>query len=743
MKKFILTFITLIFLSSLVVYAQDGFDGKHTNKFEQLGSMLNSPNNRRTASGAPGHQYWQQQADYVINVTLDDNNQSITGTETITYTNNSPDQLGYLWVQLDQNIRAKDSDTYSTSTNSLKEELHSHELNEILGHDFDGGHKIKSVKDASGNALNYSISKTMMVIDLPNKLKKDESISFSIDWSFNINNRIKMQGRSGYEYFSKDNNYLYTIAQFFPRMAVYDDKEGWQNKQFLGAGEFALPFGNYKVSITVPADHMVGATGLLQNANDVLSQNQLDLLEKAKTSSKPVMIRTQTEAEKNEKSKSKELKTWVYHAENVRDFAFVSSRKFIWDAQGVDINGKTVMAMSYYPKEGNPLWEKYSTKVVAHTLREYSKYTFDYPYHKAISVHTAQIGMEYPMICFNFGRPNEDGSYSDELRDSMIGVIIHEVGHNFFPMIVNSDERQWAWMDEGINTFMEYLAEKAWREDFPTYGGEPKNIVAYMKSDKSAMSPIMTNPEQVQKLGPNAYGKPSTALNILRTTIMGPELFDRAFKEYAQRWMFKHPSPADFFRTMEDASAIDLDWFWKGWFYTTDHVDIAINEVKWYKLNTVDPLAISNHSKKHKKNKKNKKSNKTSSVSSEKDNIPIGDGKSYKTFYTKLSDSQKSEMDLGLNFYEVQFENLGGLVMPVILEFTYDDGSKEIKRIPAEIWRKNAQNITKVFTSKKEIALIKLDPFLETADTNTENNSWPSKNIPSKLDLYKEKDDGK
>ncbi|MEM8566809.1 MAG: M1 family metallopeptidase, partial [Bacteroidota bacterium] len=565
MKKILLG-LTAFFLMHFAIAQDNQWKGK----FEQLGTNLPTPNEYRTGSGAPGTAYWQQKADYDMEIEIDDETQRLTGKENITYFNNSPDVLKYLWVQLDQNVREKETNSLKTRNTSLRDSLPAKSAASGLGFiDYDGGFKIQSVTDASGKPLSYTINKTMMRIDLTTPLKSGGNVQFNIEWFYNINDRMLLGGRGGMEYFPEDGNYLYTIAQFFPRMAVYDDYEGWQNKQFMGRGEFALTFGDYKMKITVPDDHIVAASGMLQNAKDVLTKGQIDRFEQAKKSfDKPVIIATQAEAEEREKSKSKKTKTWEFYAENVRDVAFATSRKFIWDAQAVKVGDKTPLAMSYYPKEGNPLWEKESTLAVKNTLEVYSKYTIDYPYPQATSVHAASIGMEYPMICFNFGRPRKDGTYSDRTKYRMIGVIVHEVGHNFFPMIINSDERQWTWMDEGLDTFLQYRTEQEAYENFPSRRGPASGIVPYMKMDKNRIRPIMTNSEQVTNLGWNAYAKPATALNILRETVMGPELFDKAFKEYAERWAFKHPKPADFFRTMEDASAVDLDWFWKGWFYT-------------------------------------------------------------------------------------------------------------------------------------------------------------------------------
>ncbi len=731
--------LSVLIAISLTASAQKNWQGK----FEQLGTTLPTPNEYRTASGAPGQAYWQQQADYVITITLNEKNHSITGSETITYTNNSPDVLTYLWIQLDQNMRAKTSSTAKIKTSSIKKnEMSTKSFQAISGvENFDGGFNIATVKDASGKDLKYIINQTMMRIDMPVKLNKGEKFIFNIAWSYNINDRMQLGGRSGYEYFPKDGNSLYTIAQFFPRLASYNDVNGWQNKQFLGRGEFTLIFGDYDVSITVPADHVVGATGSLQNPTDVLTKEQLKRFEASKTSfDKPVIIVTQDEAVKREKNPSSKTKTWHFKATNVRDFAFASSRKFIWDAMAVKIGDKTPLAMSYYPKEGNPLWEKESTVAVANTIVGYSKRTIDYPYPVAISVHSASIGMEYPMICFNFGRPNEDGTFSDRTKYGMISVIVHEVGHNFFPMIINSDERQWTWMDEGFDTFVQSLVTKEYYPDMPARRGTAASIVDYMKGNPDNIRPIMTNSEQLYQFGNNAYAKPAAAFSILRETIMGPELFDYAFKEYAERWAFKNPEPADFFRTMEDASAVDLDWFWRGWFYTTDFVDIEISNVKWFKVAT-DEKSFENKTASGKIDNKNTDSDGNNvDFSGGFEPIRLTDTKAseYREFMNSVDDEAIKKEYANNNLYEITLKNKGGLVMPVIIEWTFKDGTKEIERLPAEIWRRNENEVTKVFVKKKEVVNISLDPNLETADVKTVNNHFPKREEKSKFEKFKE-----
>ena len=575
----LLTFLLLFGLTSLL--AQENINN---NKFKQLNNDLPTPNSYRSASGAPGHEYWQQRANYNMKIRIDDQDQKLFGEETITYHNESPDDLTYLWLQLDQNVRSKDSHTHDIKTSTIRNKMSTGQIDNMTP-DFDGGFNIEKVTDKVGKNLRYTVNKTMMRIDLPVTLKSKESYTFDIKWWYNINNTKEIGGRSGYENFKEDDNNVYVIAQYFPRMCMYNDIYGWQNKQFLGRGEFTLSFGDYNVEITVPSDHLVSATGELQNPDKVLSKDQKLRLKQARSSHvHPVTIATYDEAEERIKTKETKTKTWKFKADNVRDFAFATSRRFIWDAQGVPMpDGRTVMAMSMWTKEGDCLWSKYSTKAVAHSIKWYSHYTFDYPYPVAWSID-GSMGMEYPMICFNFGRCEDDGTYSQRTKYGHIGVIIHEVGHNWFPMIVNSDERQWTWMDEGLNTFLQYLTEQQWERDYPSRRGPANKIVDYMKGDKTNISPIMTNSESIFQFGNNAYGKPATALNILRETVMGRELFDYAFKEYSNRWKFKHPSPADFFRTMEDASAVDLDWFWRGWFYTNDHVDLSLNTVKYYMI---------------------------------------------------------------------------------------------------------------------------------------------------------------
>ncbi len=739
---------SLLLLSAVATFAQEAPKAKEQghkdeNKFRQMYDLLATPNMYRTAAGAPGPAYYQQKADYKMDLELDDKNAKLFGTETVTYHNNAQESLEYLWMQLDQNQAARTSlSPLQESTKADKAISVSGFSRKYLEEKFDGGFKIEYIKDSKGNPMKYTVNQTMMRIDLDKPLKHGEKISFSIKWWYNINNYMKDGGRSGYEPFA-DNNKLYVLAQFYPRMAVYNDVEGWQNMQFWGSGEFALPFGDFEVNITVPADHFLDATGVLQNRKDVYSAEELKRYELAtKSFDKPVIIRTQAEATQIEKGFSDKKKTWKFKAESVRDFGISTSRKFICDMMAVKFGDRTVMAESLYPKEGNPLWEEYSTRAVAHTLKSYSKYTFDYPYPKAISVNAQDQGMEYPMICWNFGRPDEDGKYTDRVKYGMLGVIIHEVGHNFFPMIVNSDERQWTWMDEGLNTFMEYLAEQSFDPNFPSNRGPAKKIVPYMSGAQSGLEPIMTNSESIKQFGNNAYAKPATGLNILRETILGHDLFDYAFKTYANRWKFKHPTPDDFFRTMEDASGTDLDWFWRGWFFTTDYTDIGIKEVKQYYVSGEKPKDFD----KPEVDRRNRRSMsgplvymvaegdanykpELKKAFNPKDVQPLNE-----YLESNFTAEQRAKLDNPEYFYEVTFNKPGGLVMPIIVELVYTDGTSDTHTFPAQIWRKNDAEAVRVFATKKPVAKIQLDPKEETADIDLTNNTWPKEAVKSKFD---------
>lgn len=721
--------------------------------FRQMAEQWPTPNSARTASGAPGPAYWQQQVNYIIDVELDDQKQRITGQEQITYHNRSPHELSYLWLQLDANIFAPNSDAALIATAPELNRVSTLNFERLLAREvFDGSITITSVTDSQQQPLRYTIVKTMMRIDLPSPLRPSDTFTFSIGWNYAINDSRLFPARTGYEYFEKDGNYLYEIAHWFPRLVAYTDYAGWQHKQFLGRGEFTLEFGDYLVRITVPDDHIVAATGTLLNDEQVLTAEQRARLTTARTATKPVFIVTPDEAKENEKTPATGKRTWIFQADNVRDFAFASSRKFIWDAQLHQSDGKPVWAMSYYPKEGEPLWSKYSTHAIIHTLNVYSRYTFSYPYPVAISVNGPVGGMEYPMICFNGPRPEEDGTYSKRTKYGLISVIIHEVGHNYFPMVVNSDERQWTWMDEGINTFLQYLAEQEWEDNYPSRSGEPRDIVDYMRSTQQV--PIMTNSESLLQFGPNAYSKPATGLNILRETILGRELFDFAFKQYALRWKFKRPEPADFFRTMEDASGVDLDWFWRGWFYTTLHTDLALERLELYTLSTSDPEAEKGARRAERDaqpqtlaEERNKPLPKRANQFPElKDfyndfdelQVTEADRKAYQQFLSKLTEREKQLLNEKRNFYVIELSNLGGLVMPVILELQFEDGSKQELRIPAEIWRQNNRQVNKLVITEKTIRAIVLDPHLETADTDLNNNHLPRKVVKSRFQLFQE-----
>jgi len=761
--------------------------GDFVDKFRQLDESLPTPNVYRNAAGEPGHKYWQQQVDYKIKAKLDEEKRRIEASQSITYYNNSPDTLKYLWVQLDQNKFRNDSLSAKTTTfggignrgpatakatsrkpaqmslDALRRQQYMDD--NVVGYD------IQSVKDNKGNKLHYVIVGTNMRIDLNKKLLPGMRVRFGIDYAFNIVEEDAVSARSGYEHFPDDarkgGNDIFLLAQWFPRLHAYTDYEAWTNKEFIGRGEFTLEFGNYDVELTVPADHIVSSTGKLTNSKDVLTSTQIKRLKEAETAKRTVFVVTEEEALENEKAGTTKTKTWKFSAKKVRDFAWASSRKFMWDARGHKQDSKerpTVMAMSFYPKEGGDLWKKYSTEAIIHTLKVYSRFSFDYPYPVAQSVNGPVGGMEYPMITFNGPRTElqKDGSrtYTQSEKRYLIGVVIHEIGHIYFPMVVNSDERQWTWMDEGLNSFLDGVAGREWDPTIP-WGVEPRDIVGYMKS--STQVPIMTQSDSVLRLGPNGYTKPAVALNILRETILGRELFDFAFKEYATRWKYKRPTPSDFFRTMEEASGVDLDWFWRGWFYTTDHVDISLDKISKLRLDTKNPDIDFDRLRQEeldkplsKTDERNKAEGKELWVDTfsditdfydENDRFTVTNKErnSYKKFLEKLKPWERKTLERAIkedkNYYVLDFSNKGGLVMPIILELTFADGTKEEQYIPAEIWRRTSKAVSKLIVTDKDKVLtsVTVDPRWETADVNVNNNHYPRQIISSRIETYKKK----
>lgn len=741
----------LIYILLVTIFSFSNFQAQTQpwkGKFEPIDNLLAPPNNYRTASGAPGRDYWLQRANYKIKATIDEKNNVLTGEETITYFNNSPDDLNYVWMQLEQNVNKKGNEDFGSINNNIKDSITTRQMQFLTrAINFPAGYAINYVKDGNGNNLKTMVNNTMMKVKLNSVLKSGESTTISISWSYPITDRsMFLLSREGYEYFPEDDNTVYLIAHWFPRMAVYNDTEGWQNQQFQKLGEFALEFGDYEVEITVPEDHIVASTGMLLNEASVLTKTQQKRFAEAKKSfDKPVLIITKEEAEVNEKQKATKLKTWKFNASNVRDFAFASSRKFIWDAQAVKLPTNTVMAMSFYPKEGLPVWEEESTKAVMHALEVYSEATFDYPYPVAISVNTSNIGMEFPMISFNGGRP-KNGKISDGAKAGMIGTIIHEVGHNWFPMIVNSDERKWMWMDEGLNTF---LHQRTVAERYPNFNSvTPKSIVPFMSGDTNILRPIMTTSdnELFNQFGANFYLKPTVGLQMLRNSIIGKELFDEAFKEYANRWKYKHPNPSDLFRTLEDATATDLDWFIRGWFFTTEKVDMELSNVKWFKVFEEN----SNIEDQNKSSKIKVAVNEKSANAEAKDFrdgpevITMADtpDAAYGQFLSRMDDKEVRKQLTGKNIYEISVKNVGGLVMPISIEWIFTDGSSEIDTLPAEVWRRNEYEIKHTFIKEKEVSKVNLDPNFEFADTNMMNNGFPKTETKSEFDSFKEKKKG-
>ncbi len=737
--------------------------GDWQDKFRQLeGEDWPTPTDYRNASGAPGYRYWQQKVDYDVKVALNEATKVVTGSETIRYRNNSPDALPYLWLLLDQNQYKRSSIAQLSQTVPDATTISIGDIRRAEAmQKWEGGFTIAAVRGPDGQPLSYRVTDTLLRIELPQPVAGNGGeVTLSIDWSFPMAEQKVVDGRSGYECFTgqgEDGNCIFEGAQWFPRLAVYSDYEGWHNKAFLDAGEFTLEFGDYKVALTVPSDHVVSATGVLQNPDQVLTATQRQRLEAAKSATAPMYIVTPDEALAAERGRASGTKTWSFAAQNVRDFGWASSRKFAWDAMNVRQDyaaNPNVMAMSFYPKEARPLWDAYSTKAIAHTIDVYGRFAFPYPYPVAQSVNGPVGGMEYPMITFNGPRPVKDPktgllTYTERAKTGLIGVVIHEVGHDWFPMIVNSDERQWTWMDEGLNTFLQFQAEKLWDKDFPSRRGEPKDIAEYMLSDNQV--PLMTQSDSVLQFGANGYGKPATALTILRETVLGRDLFDRAFREYATRWRFKRPTPYDFFRTMEESSGVDLDWFWRGWFYSTDHVDIALDKVvegriagRDLEANARERRAIRDSENTSLTVRNNagqrtvtERDPATRDFYDQQDRFAVSpqDRRDLAEKLDKLTPEERAAFDVKDKFYRFSLRNVGGLVMPVPLKLTFSDGSNEIVRIPAEVWRYDPKAVTWQYVTNKTITGAEVDPLLEIADADRSNNVYRGAIRPVVLEI--------
>ncbi len=724
--------------------------------FAQIDSLLPAPSEARLPSGAPGPAYWQQKVSYKLDLTIDEDARMLRGKEHVAYQNNSPHTLTYLWLALESNQAAPFSDGALAKTWKDNGEVTVDDFRRVLmAREFDGSTKILALKDAAGNDLAHTLNKGMLKVDLPKPLPAGGTFEFDLAWEYLINNTKLIPVRSGYEVLD-DGTCIFGMAYCYPRLCAYTDYGGWRLKQPIRYGEFTLEFGDFEASITVPADHIVGATGALLNPGEVLTAERQSRLKEADSAKTPVVIVSKDEADAARKKPAKESRTWKFAATNVRDFAFATSRAFVWDAWGVKIDGRTVRCQSLYPREGMPLWDKYATQAVAHAVEVYSDVTgIPYPWPHATAVLGAHPsgGMEYPMISFNSPRPEKDGSYTERTKWSVIRVIIHETGHNWFPMIVNSDERHWMWLDEGFNSFVQGFAERSWKEDPKITTAQPRFAVEYLLSP--AHQPLMTLPDSLQNVSQNAYFKTSVGLTMLRETILGRPLFDAAFKEYCRRWAFKRAEPADFFRTMEDASGMDLDWFWRGWFFSTSTSDVEVVSVARRALHGGDPAKAGERNKA-------REAKQPSSITHERDlaaGVPRRIEKfpglkdfyddfdphaptdkqtdDFQKFLQRLTPEEKAALQFDQPVYEVKLKNHGQLPMPLILKLEFDDQSSDIRRYPAEIWRLANGELSVLVVAPRPIVAVTADPYNETADTNFTNNRFPRQIDQTDLRLTK------
>jgi len=624
----------------------------YTQPFAQPFYTTNG-NEYRSASGKPGPKYWQNSVDYKIDVSLNPDTKEIVGSEEVTYTNNSPDSMDFVWLQLDQNAFKKDS--RGNATIPLSSSRYGDK-----GSDFDGGYNIKSVT-INGQKVNYTISDTRMQIDLPSELKANGGVlKFKIDYSFvSPDYGSDRMGVLDTEY-----GKIFTVAQWFPRMAVYDDVLGWNTLPYLGAGEFYLEYGDIEANITVPSDFYVVASGELLNESKVYSKDQIKAWNQARNSDKTVMIRSADDVKKEAGKKSSGTKTWSFKITNTRDMAWAASKAFIIDAAKINLpSGKKSLAVSVYPTEsdGQDAWGR-STEYTKGAIEDYSKMWFEYPYPQAINVAGITGGMEYPGIVFC--RYTSKGA-------SLWGVTDHEFGHTWFPMIVGSNERRFGWMDEGLNTFINDISTKHFNNG-EYYRAQPIQAMAGYLFNKNLES-VMTEPDAMRErnIGILVYYKPGSALTVLREHILGKERFDKAFRAYTERWAYKHPTPDDFFRTIENVAGEDLGWFWRGWFINNWQLDQAITNVSYV------------------------------------------DG-----------DYKKGAL--------ISISNLEQMAMPVNLEVKFKDGSTQEINLPVDIWKRN-KDWTFQAETNKEISSVTIDPKGNFPDIHPGNNVWSE--AASKIDL--------
>ncbi|HFK5570429.1 TPA: M1 family metallopeptidase [Elizabethkingia meningoseptica] len=639
--------IVKIFTISVYFLAVSGLNAQQVTNYDYKDAFKEpfytyNGNEFRSASGQPGTKYWQNQANYVLNVALDDTKNLFTGSAEIQYTNNSPDELKFIWFQLDQNLFKKESrgsamipqsnSRYGSSDSS-----------------FEGGYSIKSVK-VDGKDVKYTIDDTRMQVDLPKYLKSNGGTAkIKIEYSF----VSPADGADRMGYLQTKNGKIFTVAQWYPRVEVYDDLKGWNTVPYLGPAEFYLEYGNFDVTITAPDNFYVVASGELQNPRDVYSSEQIKKWDEAKNSEKTVVIRSAAEAGTN--SGKGGTKTWKFKMNQSRDFAFAASPAFILDAARINLpSGKKTLAISAYPVEsdGQNAWSR-STEYTKASIEHYSKQWFEYPYPNAVNVAGITNGMEYPGIVFC--EYQAKGS-------SLWGVTDHEFGHTWFPMIVGSNERKHAWMDEGFNTFINGISTAAFNNGEYSRKMQGRGMARYLFDAK--LEPVDTPPDAMREasIGALAYYKPGMALKVLRENVLGKERFDKAFREYINRWAYKHPAPDDFFRTMENVAGEDLGWFWRSWILNNWKLDQAVSAVKY----------VNND-------------------------------------YTKGA--------------LITIQNLEKMPMPVNVEIQFKDGGKQTVSLPVDIWRRNTEWTFRAPTTK-EIQSVTIDPEGNLPDVNPANNVW-------------------
>lgn len=695
--------------------------------FSPLGSLVDPPSATRGADGRPTSTYWQQHIAYDIDATLDVERRVINAQAELRYTNNAPQALDAIWFEISPEATTKDAIAHRSATINVD----SASVRDLRGlreqEERGGGLVVSSVADSEDRPLAFEARGTQLRVALPRPLASGQTVRIKLAWRVALVDLDRKGGRTGYMLLSSGDP-IFHIAQWYPQPVAFTDYGGWRNVPFVDHGEFAPELGDYNVSLTLPAGQLVAATGVLTNEADVLTGVERTRLARLRQGKVTEIV---TAAEAATKRRSSETRTWRFAARNVRDFALAASLRYRWDATLAGTSA--VRAMTFYPSEASALWRPLALPAIGHALDVYGRMTFDYPYPVVQAAFGPNDGMEHTMLAFSRYPPDgPNGTYSRERKRDFLWVLTHEVGHNWFPLIVNSDERAWTWMDEGLTSYLETLATLEWSGDYTTRPNLPAMLGA--EREATGRQPPMTPANAVVDLFPTQYHRPAAALQVLRELVLGRETFDRAFRAYARAWMFKRPTPGDFFRTINQESGADLDWFWRAWFFSTDHVDLSLERVAALRLVAVPADAIPAPADatppanltvlRNAAEGRRLMVEQVPRLADAYDRIPERTLAGATPSAHAVVDVQRTLDALGQGgvFYELDIRNRGGVVSPVPIRIDYRDGTSERYVVPVELWFGDTKRAQHILWRAKSIRSVTLDPDAATGDVDRGNN---------------------